>query len=184
MSTCQGLLYCSLENVILPDSQGSLPGLLYCEAPWLLPPPSAEGLIPWTLGHLSHWVVVTCYHLPCALLRVVNLWIRVRNFRGIRWRVGPAFVAMQRLLDLWPNVWAGEQTGGTEDDSGRPCLGWSRDDSGVKGKGQAGGQPYMMGISVKILPFLKRWGSLKCGDHLSTFSTADVEPSPVLSSIQ
>lgn len=42
----------------------------------------------------------------------------------------------------------------------------------------------MMGISVKILPFLKRWGSLKCGDHLSTFSTADVEPSPVLSSIQ
>lgn len=43
----------------------------------------------------------------------------------------------------------------------------------------------MTGISVKILPFLKRWGSLKCGDHLSTFSTvADVEPSPVLSSIQ
>lgn len=60
-------------------------------SPWSPPRPSAEGLIPWTLGHLSRWVVVIWCHLPWALLRVVNLWIKSQE-------------RQRRQMRDWPNI--------------------------------------------------------------------------------
>lgn len=43
----------------------------------------------------------------------------------------------------------------TEMTQGVPAWGDRGDDSAVKRKGQAGGRPWMVGISVKVLSFLK-----------------------------
>ena len=156
-------------------------------SPWSPPRPPAEALIPWTLGHLSHCVVVIWCHLPWALLRVVNLWIKSQERQRPQMKDWPNIYCHGNGYLPWPLTrclgrWASRRKQRWLRASLPGVIGG--DDSAVKRKGQAGGQPWMVGTSVKVLSFLKSWGFLKCRDRLSAISASRVEPGPALSSVQ
>lgn len=162
-------------------------GLLCCEAPRPpLPSPSRgpHTLDPWATYHTgSRWSGAICRE-PSMGSKFLN---KSQGHRGHPVRDWTTICCRGNGFSTWP------LTNGLSRWASRRKQGWLRVSLPglnrrmthlLRQRRQAGGPPWMLGISVKVLSSLQDWGFLKCRDHLSIISPSPAEPRAALGSVQ